>query len=233
MHLNSTKWHSLTEFVKHIGRSGMVRVEEKEDGIFIAYVDMSQEAIERREKVRRKELQDRGDEEREQALLRAQIKRAQKAAQAKGDILEDDEDEGERTHELRREEGEKIKLQFGPPPSSATAGSSRAASAEGVAGSEGSSEPTAFGAGTPGVESGDGGDSKHAEPPAPKPVSLKFGAKPQAKNVFKNAFSGSSKKVMAAPPKKMSEAERIMREEIERKRTREAGGGPPSKKMKF
>ncbi|KAK0651776.1 domain of Kin17 curved DNA-binding protein-domain-containing protein [Cercophora newfieldiana] len=222
VHLNSTKWHSLTEFVKHLGRSGTVRVEEKEDGIFIAYMDNSQEAIERREKVRRKEMQDRGDEEREQALLKAQIKRAQKAAAERGEGGDEEEEEEEaRAHELNRQEGEKIKLQLGAVIA--------AKATESVASSEGGSEPGP--SGTPGTESGEGEGGKAVE--ASKPVSMKFGVKPQAKNVFKNAFSGASKKVMAAPPKKMSEAERIMKEEIERKRARESGGGPPSKKMKF
>jgi DNA/RNA-binding protein KIN17 len=31
----------------------------------------------------------------------------------------------------------------------------------------------------------------------------------------------------------MSEAERIMKEELERKRVREAGGGPPHKRPRF
>jgi DNA/RNA-binding protein KIN17 len=224
VHLNSTKWHSLTEFVKHLGRSGTVRVEEKEDGLFIAYMDNSQEAIERREKVRRKEMQDRGDEEREQAMLRAQIKRAQKAAVERGEAMEvevEDEEEEAKIHELKRQEGEKIKLQFGTPPS---------VKMEYASGSEGGSEAGA--AGTSGAGSGDGEGGKPAESPAPK-VSMKLGAKPQAKNVFKNAFAGSSKKVMAAPPKKISEAERIMKEELERKRAREAGGDRPAKKMKF
>lgn len=71
-------------------------------------------------------------------------------------------------------------------------------------------------------------------PVAAKPVSMKFGAKPQAKNVFKNAFAGAPKKVMTAQPKKMSEAERIMKEELERKRVRESGGGgPPNKRPRF
>ncbi|KAK0626483.1 domain of Kin17 curved DNA-binding protein-domain-containing protein [Immersiella caudata] len=222
VHLNSTKWHSLTEFIKYLGRSGTVRVEEKEDGLFIAYVDNSQEAIERRERVRRKEMQDRGDEEREQAMLKAQIKRAQKAAAERGEAMElEDEEEEAKIHELKRQEGEKIKLQFGGPPS---------VKMEDAGGSEGASEAGA--AGTSGADSGEGEGGKPAEPAAPK-VSMKFGAKPHAKNVFKNAFAGSSKKIMTAPPKKMSEAERIMKEELERKRAREGGGDRPGKKMKF
>lgn len=242
VHLNATKWHSLTEFVKHLGRSGIVRAEEKEDGIFIAYIDSSPEALARRESVRKKELQDRGDEEREQAILREQIKRAQRDAEARGVSLEENEEE-EQKHELRREEGEMIKLSFGTgkgapaketvaaskPSNSLTETSSKGAeeSQEGEAsGRSGSDSPAA-------TEPRKEGDAKPDGAAAAKPVSLKIGAKPQPKNVFKNAFAGSSKKVMAAPPKKISEAERIMKEELERKRARETGGGPPGKKMKF
>ncbi|KAK5656150.1 hypothetical protein OQA88_4910 [Cercophora sp. LCS_1] len=234
VHLNATKWHSLTEFVKHLGRSGLVRAEEKEDGIFIAYVDNSPEALARRDAVRKKELQDRGDEEREQALLRAQIKRAQKDAEARGITVEELEEENAKARELTREEGEKIKLSFGaksaPEQSTGTAKEDTSVSGRGKGESPDSEAAAAGGSGSEPEKSGSG---VAADPAAPKPVSLKFGAKPQPKNVFKNAFAGAPKKVMAAPPKKMSEAERIMKEEIERKRSREAGGGPPSKKMKF
>jgi DNA/RNA-binding protein KIN17 len=67
-------------------------------------------------------------------------------------------------------------------------------------------------------------------------VALKLGVKPQAKNVFKtNALAGGPKKVIKEKPKKMSEAERIMREEMERKRAREESGSNsfPSKKPRF
>lgn len=233
-HLNATRWHSLTDFVKYIAREGIVRAEEKEDGIFIAWIDDSPEAMKRREAVRRKEMQDRGDEEREQMMLREQIKRAQRDAEARGKGGEEGEVEGE-GKELRREEGEKIKLSFGA-----------------KSGAKGTATTPESGVATPGSSSGDEGaapeaanggsseekkkeeEAKPAEPtPVAKPVSLKLGAKPQAKNVFKNAFAGAPKKVMAAQPKKMSEAERIMKEELERKRAREAGGGPPHKKPRF
>lgn len=224
IHLNSTKWHSLTDFVKYISREGIVRAEEKEDGIFIAWIDDSPEAMKRREAVRRKEMQDKGDEEREQMLLREQIKRAQKAAEAKGD----GQGEEEEARELKREEGEKIKLSFGakstvksPTPASATPALKE--NDNGPEATDGTSN------GEPRIE-----EAKPVETAAVKPVSLKFGVKPQQKNVFKNAFAGAPKKVMAAQQKKVSEAERIMKEEMERKRSREAGGGgPPNKRPRF
>ncbi|KAK0739674.1 domain of Kin17 curved DNA-binding protein-domain-containing protein, partial [Apiosordaria backusii] len=84
VHLNATKWHSLTEFVKFIGREGICRVTEKEDGLFIAWIDDSPEAMKRREAVRRKEMMDKGDEEREMAVLRSQIERARREAEQRG-----------------------------------------------------------------------------------------------------------------------------------------------------
>ena len=35
MHMNSTKWYTLSEFVKYLGRSGQAKVEETEKGWFI------------------------------------------------------------------------------------------------------------------------------------------------------------------------------------------------------
>ena len=59
---------------------------------------------------------------------------------------------------------------------------------------------------------------------------MKITAKPQTKNVFAaakktNALGGQAKKPSAfEQPKKISEAERIMREEMERKRGRGPAG---------
>jgi DNA/RNA-binding protein KIN17 len=234
-HLNATKWHSLTDFVKYIAREGIVRAEEKDDGLFIAWIDDSPEAMKRREAVRRKEMQDKGDEEREQMLLRAQIERARRDAEARGLALDGEEEEDVGTgKELKRAEGETIKLSFG----TKTAGKST--TPEGAIRS-----PSAGAAGsgsdlTKGTSNGETKKEEAEEEAKPaeasataKPASLKFGAKPQPKNVFKNAFAGAPKKVVAAQPKKMSEAERIMKEELERKRAREAGGGPPHKRPRF
>ncbi|KAK3359389.1 domain of Kin17 curved DNA-binding protein-domain-containing protein [Lasiosphaeria hispida] len=232
VHLNSTRWHSLTDFVKYLAKESMCRVEEKEgEGLFIAWIDDSPEAMRRREAVRRKEMQDKGDEEREQMILRAQIKRAQKDAETRGVAL-NQEDEEAKARELKREEGEKVKFTFGAAKSTPAISTPAASYLGTVAPKEIAGHSTE-------AESVSGATSESSTVPAavapvaPKPMSMKIGAKPQAKNVLKNAFAGAPKKVWAAEPKKVSEAERIMKEEIERKRARETGGGPPSKKMKF
>jgi len=43
--MNATRWVTLTEFVKHLGRAGIVRVDETEKGLFIAWVDNSPKAL--------------------------------------------------------------------------------------------------------------------------------------------------------------------------------------------
>ncbi|KAI6081213.1 domain of Kin17 curved DNA-binding protein-domain-containing protein [Hypoxylon rubiginosum] len=214
IHMNATKWHSLTEFAKHLGREGVCRVEETEKGIHIAWVDDSPEAMKRRDAVRRKEMADKGDEEREQMMIKEQIRRAKREA---GGKTEDDtevvEDKG-----LQRQEGEKIKLSFGPKPAAQPAPSA-------------SPEKSTPEASTPAPKDGEQDkpqpevQADTVDKPAAAPISMKMAPKPPTKNVFavakKNALGGSSKKASVfEQPKKMSEAERIMKEELERKRGR-------------
>jgi DNA/RNA-binding protein KIN17 len=220
--MNSTKWSSLTEFAKHLGREGICRVEETEKGIHIAWIDNSPEALRRQEALRRKEAQDQGDEEIEQRMIREQIRRAQASAAAAGKSEEKEEDRG-----LKRQDGEKIKLSFGAKPAAKPAdpeaGPSTLPANEQK---ESENTPKEGEADAPAKPSGFGG------------MSLKLGGKPQTKNVFaqakKNALSGGAKKQsIIEQPKKMSEAERIMKEEMEKKRSRPMGFSmPPSKKQK-
>jgi DNA/RNA-binding protein KIN17 len=234
VHMNATKWSNLTEFAKYLGREGICRVEERDDGFYIAWIDDSPEALKRREALRRKEMQDKGDEEREQMLLMEQIRRArrEKGHSEEGGVEKEEE---EKARELVRQEGEKIKLSFGAkpavktPPKEAVAGKDDEQSAAEGTTAEGTNDAITK------MEVPKQESPAPAPAAAPKPVSLKFGAKPAPKNVFKNAFAGAPKKAFVEPPKRMSEAERIMKEEMERKRSRDAHGSgfPPAKKPKF
>ena len=233
VHMSATKWNSLTEFAKYLGRESICRVEEKDDGFYIAWIDDSPEALKRREALRRKELQDKGDEEREQMMLNEQIRRAQKGTALRNESRDQEDAESK---ELVRQEGEKVKLSFGSKPTPKTtepAASNRGSDA--VKGGSTPAESTLFGFAKEGESDDDEAKEEEQKPASAPPLSLKFGAKPQTKNVFKNAFGGGPKKVMKEQPKKISEAERIMKEEMERKRAREARGfkGPPNKKQRF
>lgn len=213
VHMNATRWPSLTEFAKHLGREGICHVEDNEKGLHVSWIDNSPEALRRQDAIRKKERQDRGDEEREQKLIREQIEKAELDAEEKAKDEEDDE-----SRALKREEGEKIKLSFGTK----------------LKETKGPSPPEPL----PNEESGDqeiggGGTRISNSPPAAIPISipektpLKIGINNKPKNVFagaskRNALGATKPKPKEAPKKPMSEAERIMREEMDRKRVRKA-----------
>ncbi|OZJ04233.1 hypothetical protein BZG36_04237 [Bifiguratus adelaidae] len=109
IHMNATRWHSLSEFVKYLGRSGIAHVDESEKGWFIAWIDNSPKALERQAAQQKRARQDMDDEQREQRQIQEQIEKAKRDAEA-----EEKADTGPK--ELKREnEEEKIKLNlFGP-----------------------------------------------------------------------------------------------------------------------
>lgn len=234
--MNSTKWPSLTEFAKTLGREGICRVEETDKGLTIAWIDNSPEALRRQEAIRKKDRQDKGDEEREQALIREQVRKAQLDAQKRGAEGEDENENGE----LKREEGEKIKLSFGSKAVVAKSASpAEATDNAAIVSNTVDADTTSSKTLTASDPSPDENLSMDAVPaPPPAKVSLKMGVSSKPKNVFaaakKNALGGK-KTVAIEQPKKISEAERIMKEEIERKRSRgmSAFGGPSSKRARF
>lgn len=214
--MNSTKWTSLTQFAAYLGREGLVRVEETEKGLFVSYIDRSPETMKRREAIMKKERQDRGDEEREQRQIQEQVERAQQNAEKEDEI--DPE-----ARNLQRTEGEKVKLNLGFGSKPAEESKSKSPTEENGASSE-SPAPAP-------VEA--------AAPPAPK-LSMSFGGDKKPKNVFasaakKNPLAGKKGTVMEAP-KKMSEQERIMKQEMEameRKRMRGPSAFPNAKRPRM
>lgn len=199
-------------------------MEENEKGFHISWIDNSPDALRRQEALRRKEAQDQGDEEIEQRMIREQIKRAEQAA-GKRDAEAEEEQEG---RELKRQDGEKIKLSFGAKPKPEEAQKPAEEKPEGSKDAD------------KGEQANSDATNEQPKPAASKGgfggISLKLGDKPQTKNVFaqakKNALaSGSKKASLIQQPKKMSEAERIMKEEMERKRpSGSVGFGMPSGK---
>ncbi|KAI9714902.1 MAG: hypothetical protein M1820_000191 [Bogoriella megaspora] len=223
-HMNATKWKSLTEFVKYLGREGIVRVEEGERGLDIAYIDSSPETLRRQDAMRKKERLEKGEEEMEQKLLQAQIERAHAAQN------EQKEQADEESKMLHDNEGEKVKLTFG----------SKLGPAKPL------SPPD-----SQGVESNKDAESSHLSeekpqdptPPAenataPEPaVKMSFGVT-KPKNVFsahkKNPLAGK-KAVVQQPARKMTEMERIMKEEMEMaaKKRRAEDVGFDAKRRRF
>lgn len=219
--MNATKWPSLTEFAKHLGREGICRVEENDKGIHISWIDNSPEALRRQEAIRRKEAQAQGDEALEQRMIREQIRRAQANSEKAGENGDGDTQD----RELKHQDGEVLTLSFGSKPKAQERAPEKTET-------EGTEKAPETGGAPPAAESENTDEKKDQEAAKPSGfggLSFKASGKPQTKNVFaqakKNALAGGSKKPSKIEqPKKISEAERIMREEMDRKRSRESAG---------
>ncbi|KAK4703776.1 DNA/RNA-binding protein KIN17, partial [Phenoliferia sp. Uapishka_3] len=128
LHMNATRWLSLTEFCKHLGRSGLAHVDETEKGWFIAWIDNSPKALAKQDASQKKERGDLDDESRQRKLIQEQIERARREGErrrveAAGGVWtgERDPEDGESpalpeepefSRELKRDEGEKVSLSF-------------------------------------------------------------------------------------------------------------------------
>lgn len=218
--MNSTRWPSLTEFAKYLSRQGICRVDETDKGLHIAWIDNSPEALRRQEALRKKEQMNKDDEEREQRLIKEQVRRAQETVKV-------DDEASEEARELQRVDGEKIVLNFGskatiakPPSPAPLPPEGESASAE----DDAAPPDTVNDVEPPVVPSEQAASTAKS---SASNVMLAFGSvSNKPKNVFaskKNPLA-AKKAIQIEQPKKMSEAERIMREEMERKRSRDSNG---------
>ena len=76
VHMNSTRWTTLTEFVKHLGREGICVIDETPKGWFITYRPEDKEEMMRQASMKKRERATEEEEERNARLIREQIARA-------------------------------------------------------------------------------------------------------------------------------------------------------------
>ncbi|CAG9808149.1 unnamed protein product [Chironomus riparius] len=106
VHMNSTRWHTLTGFIQWLGKSGICIVDLIEDEWFITYIDRDPETLERQKKADKKKKMDKDDEERLLDFIDQQVERDK----ARKEIEADDEDNIKCSELIRENEEEKIKL---------------------------------------------------------------------------------------------------------------------------
>ena len=75
LHMNATQWHTLTDFVKHLGREGEVKAEETEKGWYISWIDRDPEVLRRQRMVERREQMEKDEEERQADVMRQMMER--------------------------------------------------------------------------------------------------------------------------------------------------------------
>ncbi|KAK4410922.1 KIN17-like protein, partial [Sesamum angolense] len=114
VHMNSTQWATLTEFVKYLGRTGSVRLETPK-GWFITYIDRDSETL-FKEKMKNKRIKaDAVDEEKQEKEIQKQIERAEQMMMMGGNEKVGEE-EGIKPRILEKNDGDgekKIKLSLG------------------------------------------------------------------------------------------------------------------------
>ena len=76
VHMNSTKWTTLTEFIKHLGREKICVVDETPKGWFITYAPEDKEEQMRQASLKKRERATEEEEERNARHIREQIERA-------------------------------------------------------------------------------------------------------------------------------------------------------------
>ncbi|XP_072400974.1 DNA/RNA-binding protein KIN17 [Diabrotica undecimpunctata] len=80
VHMNGTRWVTLTGFVKWLGKTGQAVVDETEKGWYITYIDRSPETVEKAESKKKKEKMDKNDEEKQIEFVEKQARLAQEKA---------------------------------------------------------------------------------------------------------------------------------------------------------
>jgi DNA/RNA-binding protein KIN17 len=223
--MNATKWVSLNEFVKHLGREGIAHVEEidneGEHGWYLSWIDNSPSALARQDALQKMERAKMDGEGRDRKFLKDQIERAQKLSM---------ENQGVEAEEMRvkAEEGLKKDADYNPVKITFSFGGA-AKVAEKV------------------VDSAEA--TTRAAPTASAPVPFKMSSNPfklkssgtvkeatKFGGAFKNAASSTAPNALSpAPahstrPSSMTAAEQIMAEEQERKDKRKLMGPQPSAK---
>ncbi|GAA5868556.1 hypothetical protein JCM3774_005427 [Rhodotorula dairenensis] len=220
LHMNATRFLSLTEFCKHLGRTGVCHVDETEKGWWVQWIDTSPRALAKAEANQKKERGDMDDEMRQRKLIQEQIERAREegerrrrevAAQQGGAVQAAGEDGAtadvasgtpssglEISNELKRDEGEKLSLSLSfKAPAAATTTSTATVSKE--ASPSGSASPPAAAESAP-APSTTSAPTPPAPPkstfiaPPPKPV---IGFTPKA-----NPFAAKPNPLKAANPLK-------------------------------
>lgn len=111
IHMNSTQWATLTEFVKHLGKTGKCKVEETPKGWFITYIDRDSETLfKEREKANRAK-KDLVEEEKQEREIKKQIERVIQSMPNAENV--DGQGGEEVSRELKVESGVKIGFALG------------------------------------------------------------------------------------------------------------------------
>ncbi|XP_073145583.1 KIN17-like protein [Henckelia pumila] len=117
VHMNSTQWATLTEFIKYLGRTGKCKVEETPKGWFITYIDRDSETLFKERMKNKRARADLADEEKQEREIQRQIERAEQMMETVDSAAANGKnEEGGKSRMLEKNEEDadkKIKLSLG------------------------------------------------------------------------------------------------------------------------
>lgn len=88
VHMNATQWTTLSDFAKYLGKDGFCKVEDRDDGFWISFVD--REVAEKDKIARERDTKLLEEEHRAERILKHQID----AATARSQLTQNDRDDG-------------------------------------------------------------------------------------------------------------------------------------------
>jgi DNA/RNA-binding protein KIN17 len=107
IHMNATKWLTLTDYVQYLGRQGHCIIDQTEKGWFVTYIDRDPEALRRQEEIEKKRKLEIDDQQRQQIYLEKQMEKDKQ----KGPV------QTVEPTELKKNENEVLKINFLKPKS--------------------------------------------------------------------------------------------------------------------
>lgn len=118
VHMNSTQWATLTEFVKYLGRTGKCKIEDTPKGWFMTYIDRDSKTLFKEKMKNKRTRADIEDEERQEREIQRQIELAEQIMPSEDKVVE-------MKPLVKSENGEKIKLTLGSSLSKEKAGGTK------------------------------------------------------------------------------------------------------------
>ena len=104
VHMNATRWETLSGFVQYLGKSGQCIVDRQEKGWYITWIDRDPETIARQEALAKKDKVAKDDEERLAQFISKQVEKGSNGAA--------ESVESQATDLIRVDEDEKVTLSF-------------------------------------------------------------------------------------------------------------------------
>ncbi|KAL1193000.1 KIN17-like protein [Cardamine amara subsp. amara] len=134
VHMNSTQWATLTEFIKYLGKNGKCKVEETPKGWFITYIDRDSETLFKERLKNKRVKSDLAEEEKQEREIQKQIERAAEKlneGESSGkEVVEDGDNEKKKDEELGLKSGVKVGFALGGGVKQVTIGKERVESSK-------------------------------------------------------------------------------------------------------